>query len=175
MPHEQEDLSAPQDPAQPFPRISGALADQERTGGDPPPQSPGPQTVGHLAFPRAHRLVRRQDFLECYERGRRYHASGFLLFARPRSLTDDPWRLGLAVSKKVGCAVVRNRVKRVLREFFRLHGQDVPPGIDIVAVPKKNLDATALTLARTIVELRPLLARLRTDLARTDPGPLVGA
>lgn len=64
---------------------------------------------------------------------------------------------------------MRNRVKRVLREFFRLHGQDAPDGIDIVAVPKKNLDATALTLARASVELRPLLARIRADLTRAVP------
>jgi ribonuclease P protein component, eubacterial len=48
-----------------------------------------------------------------------------------------PWRLGLAVTRKTGCAVVRNRVKRVLREVFRLHQAVLPQGADIVVVPKR--------------------------------------
>ena len=65
--------------------------------------------------------------------------------------------------------MVRNRVKRVLREFFRLRRQAIPGGIDIVAVPKRNLNAAALTLVFASAELDPLLERIREDAARFAP------
>lgn len=85
------------------------------------------------------------------------------MLIRPASV---PWRLGLAVSKKVGRANVRNRVKRVLREFFRLNRPTLPNGFDIVAVPKRNLDVPGLTLASVAADLEPLLLRVRADLER---------
>jgi ribonuclease P protein component len=68
-----------------------------------------------------------------------------------------PWRLGLAVSKKVGIAVQRNRMKRVVREFFRLHQQAIPAGVDYVVVPKRKVNAPALTYSQLESELGALL------------------
>jgi ribonuclease P protein component len=66
--------------------------------------------------------------------------------------------MGLAVSKKIGRAVARNRIKRVLREFFRLHQASMPCGIDVVVVPKRHLRADAVTLGAVSSEILPLLA-----------------
>ena len=67
------------------------------------------------------------------------------------------WRLGLAVTRKTGCAVVRNRVKRVVREFFRLNQGRLVSGYDLVVVPKKTLQPLELTLAVAEREFSSLL------------------
>lgn len=58
-----------------------------------------------------------------------------------------PWRLGMAVTKKTGTAVRRNRVRRLIRECFRLEQARVESGYDYVVVPKRNLDPSLLNLS----------------------------
>lgn len=85
----------------------------------------------------------------------------------------EGFRLGLTVSRKVGRAVRRNRVRRVLREFFRLHQAEIGRPFDIVVVPKRNLDPATLDLALVEQEFQPVLARLARDNAAgtTDARP----
>ncbi|BDQ35134.1 ribonuclease P protein component [Pseudodesulfovibrio portus] len=101
----------------------------------------------------------------CYEQGRKHFTTSFILFVCKR---DEPFgglRLGLTVSKKMGHAVARNRIKRVVREYFRLHQFDFELPLDIVVVPKRNLEAKQLTLALATDEFTPLLTRIRKDAA----------
>jgi ribonuclease P protein component len=63
-------------------------------------------------------------------------------------------RLGLAVTRRLGKAVRRNRVKRLVREFFRRHKQQLPP-MDLVIMAKKG--AAALNYQQVEEELGPLL------------------
>ncbi|SOB59776.1 Ribonuclease P protein component [Pseudodesulfovibrio profundus] len=65
----------------------------------------------------------------------------------------------------MGNAVARNRIKRVVREYFRLHQYDFELPLDIVVVPKRNLEAKQLTLALAKEEFTPLLTRIRTEAA----------
>ncbi len=72
---------------------------------------------------------------------RLYSSSGqansyLVLYARKNHTATN--RVGLTVSKKLGCAVVRNRVRRRLREIYRLHEQQFAPGWDIVAVARSR-------------------------------------
>ncbi|GHV53226.1 hypothetical protein FACS1894206_03500 [Deltaproteobacteria bacterium] len=112
-----------------------------------------------MSFPPAHHLQKRADFLLCYDAGCRHYTKQFVVFARKRQ-EDGVWRLGLAVTRKTGCAVMRNRVKRVLREFFRLRQLMIVPGYDLVVTPKRTLQADKLTLTVAERELMPLLSVL---------------
>ena len=81
------------------------------------------------------RLRRRADYLTVQAEGLKLHGRHVLALARKRSDPDLSGRLGITVTKKVGNAVVRNRIKRLLREWLRLHGW-VPKGWDVVLVAK---------------------------------------
>ena len=89
--------------------------------------------------------------------GRRLHTRHFGLTLAP-SQGGHP-RLGLVVTKRLGKAVRRNRVKRLLREFFRRHKDQFPPE-DLIIMAKKG--ATALTYQQVQEELsRVLLTRVK--------------
>ncbi len=111
-----------------------------------------------LTWPRERRITRRAEYTACYDGGERRHTKYFIVFARSSGMAGNG-RLGLAVTKKCGNAVARNRIKRVLRSFFRLHQQEMPC-MDIVVTPKKHLRADKFSLALAETELLPLLGEL---------------
>ena len=84
---------------------------------------------------KAMRLRRRAEYVAIQKDGLKIHGRHMLALARKRSDPGLVGRLGITVTKKVGNAVVRNRVKRLVREWMRLHGW-VPAGWDIVVVAK---------------------------------------
>ena len=83
------------------------------------------------------RLRERVEYLSVQAAGAKVHGRHVLGIARKRPDPQLPGRLGLTVTKKVGNAVIRNRIKRLLREWLRLHGW-VPRGWDIVLVAKDS-------------------------------------
>lgn len=112
------------------------------------------------------RLTRRQEYLACYEQGKKYFTRSFVIFALRRHCTISPsagLRVGLTVSRKTGSAVKRNRVKRVLREFFRLYGREANAPLDLVVVPKRTLDPKRISLETAQQEFIPLLRRLEAE------------
>ncbi|MEF2230817.1 MAG: ribonuclease P protein component [Pseudodesulfovibrio sp.] len=121
--------------------------------------------MNRLGWGKERRLLKSPEFTACYEQGRKHFTRSFIVFALRRKQGRDGVRLGLTVSRKVGNAVARNRIKRVVREFFRLHQLDVDSPLDIVIVPKRNLEAKQLTLALATEEFTPLLSRLGTEAA----------
>jgi len=161
--HVEENLPAQQDPPQAHLRLPRPHEHPQRSRRHPSPPRQGAQEISSLVFPRRNRLVRRPDFVACYDKGRRLftkHFVLFVLFDLDRTASPEGWRLGLAVTRKTGSAVRRNRVKRVLREFFRLHRALMPDGVDVIAVPKRHLKPERVTLALVTQELLPLLAEL---------------
>ncbi len=87
-------------------------------------------------FPWRQRIVKSSDFRSLYNTGRRLDAGKFVLFGRPNTLGYH--RLGLTVSRKVGCAMVRNRVKRLFREIFRRSSAGLPCHFDFVVNAKRE-------------------------------------
>jgi ribonuclease P protein component len=83
---------------------------------------------------RRYRLTRSHDFDAVYRRGRSVSTRFLVLYWFPREDDADEPRLGLAVPKRVGTAVARNRVKRRLREVWRARLEKVPAGCDYVLV-----------------------------------------
>lgn len=88
-----------------------------------------------LGISKEMRLRRRAEFVAVQSTGLKLHGRHVLAMARNRSDPGLVGRLGITVTKKVGNAVVRNRIKRKLREWMRQNGW-VPTGWDIVLVAK---------------------------------------
>jgi len=109
-----------------------------------------------LKFRPAQRIRRHAEFQDVYEHGTRASGRYYTLFTKPNGLAVG--RLGIAATKRLGGAVVRNRAKRLIREVFRRN--DIAPGFDIVVVPRRELLSTSLTILehdyRTFVSRRLL-------------------
>ncbi len=81
-------------------------------------------------FPRAARILKEREFRRVYRRGARLKAFPLRFCVMQRA--EGPSRLGMAVSRKVGNAVVRNRWKRAVRETFRLNAHRLRVPCDVV-------------------------------------------
>jgi ribonuclease P protein component len=119
-------------------------------------------------FPRARRVRKRLDYLRIQNQGRRFSTPHFLVFTLPTppgpsstasSTASSTTRFGVTVSRKVGDAVTRNRVKRWIRESCRRWAAELPPTLDIVIVARPQ--AAGIGFAPTSAELASLTKRLR--------------
>ncbi len=103
-------------------------------------------------FPRRERLNRRKDFLAVYADGLRRAEQRFICYVARRE--GQGRKFGFAVSRKVGNAVARNRVKRFLREFYRTHRRLMPDDVYLVIVARPGCaDLTYQECKRTMRRL----------------------
>lgn len=84
-----------------------------------------------------HRLRSNEDFKKVYRNGKNYWNRNIVSYVMKNKL--DYTRIGFSVTKKIGNSVVRNRVKRRMREICRLNFNNIKDGYDIILIPKKNV------------------------------------
>ena len=109
--------------------------------------------VGPERFSKRARLLRRSEFLNLSRTGKKVYTSHFVVLSKTNDKGEN--RLGVTVSARVGKAVTRNRIKRLLREFFRRHSREVSSPQDIVIIARKG--AGELLLDEVTKELRGAL------------------
>ena len=112
---------------------------------------------GKANFPKQARLRKRPEFLNLSRWGKKIYGPHFLVITRPNERGEA--RLGVTVSSKVGNAVVRNRVKRLLRECLRRYRHQIVPSQDVLIIAKK--DAVNLSWHEVEIEFRDILIQNR--------------
>jgi ribonuclease P protein component len=90
-------------------------------------------------YPRGVRIVRKVDFDAVYRNGKRRTSSHFTVFLKANDLPES--RFGFSIKRALGGAVVRNRIRRRIREVVRLHREEISAGWDFVIHPKANVQS----------------------------------
>src|SRR5881398_850850 len=98
----------------------------------------GPGERGGRRRPRRQRLSRSAEFDRVYREGKSHANRYLVIYSFPRETDDASPRLGVSVGRKVGGAVERNRVKRLLREAFWATADELPDGHDFVLVARPD-------------------------------------
>lgn len=119
-------------------------------------------------YPRACRLLRRAEFEAVYQGGHRRASKHFVIFYLPQTALPASWgpvaeeirrrgvtRFGVSLKRSLGGAVVRNRIRRRIREITRLHRQEFSSGWDIVIHPRSTVATAPFGLLEE--ELRQLI------------------
>ncbi|HEX8917887.1 MAG TPA: ribonuclease P protein component [Chloroflexota bacterium] len=117
-------------------------------------------------LPREHRLTRSRDFVRVRRRGRSVGSGLATLYIVPAE--NDTVRVGFSVSKRVGKAVIRNRVKRLLREAVRRQLLSIRPGCDLVFIARPS---AAQATYRQVLDAVSYLLRRSGALCRPVPRP----
>ncbi len=177
---DEKDLPASQPPAKKNPRLHGTDGDDERAqrsqaparqGTPSPPRHDSAQAARlrtpvrkPQSFCAADRLHRSSEFARLQRNGVRAHSAHFVIYAG-RLDQDQRSRLGITASRRVGNAVVRNRLKRRVREWFRRTLRPtLPAGTSILVIARPG--AGELATAQLLAELGSAMQNIMRKLIR---------
>jgi len=110
-----------------------------------------------FAFRPAEHLRRPSDFRRVYERRRSASDAWLIVYGCENGLSF--LRLGLSVSRKIGAATKRNRLRRLYREAFRLTRREMPTGLDLVLIPRTAELPSLAELKQSLPKLVHQIAR----------------
>jgi len=120
------------------PKAVGSLPSATSATSAGPSESPN-QTGDTFGFPKSARLLKRREFRRVYDQGSRLTSSSFAVFFAARTPGPNGPRVGFTTPRAVGKAVVRNRLRRRLREAIRLELPRFPAPVDYVFHPRRSL------------------------------------
>jgi len=109
-----------------------------------------------FSFTKADRILKRSEFIALSKLGRKVQNTDFIAYFLPGQ--HDQSRLGITVTKKVGQAVERNRIKRLVREFFRLNRRCLSGRWDINVIAKRQ--SAGITSEKAFRSLQNLFDRI---------------
>lgn len=174
---DEKNLSTQQSAAEENARFHGPNGHPGRTPSVEAPESQGAQAPDSVdssqtaritptqrrRFGAAHRFHRRADFLRIRRAGLSSRSPHFVLYV-DKVCRPGPNRLGITASRQIGIAVVRNRLRRRIREYFRLDLSPRLPGVDVLVVARPG--AGELTMALIGAELGAAMASLHPRIGK---------
>ena len=110
-------------------------------------------------FERADRLLDSRDFQRISREGRRAASAEFVMIITPNACGDRS-RVGISASRRVGNAVVRNRIKRRVRDWFRRERESLPGNVDLVVIARNKASrlvengSVAMALDKTLARAK---------------------
>ncbi len=113
-----------------------------------PTPNPGPTAPPRLTFPKTRRILKRADFRKVYDQGFKVASSCFVAFCWQNPNPTAGPRVGFTTPRALGKAVLRNRMKRRLRETIRRRFSVLSPGWEIVW----NLRRSALAVPQSVLD-----------------------
>ena len=84
-----------------------------------------------------YKLRNNMEFKKVYNGGKNYWNRNLVLYVRKNNMENS--RIGYSITKKIGNSVVRNKVRRRVKEIYRLNVNNIKSGYDIILIPKKNI------------------------------------
>ncbi|ADL13834.1 ribonuclease P protein component [Acetohalobium arabaticum] len=104
------------------------------------------------SFPKSERLTKTHQFQQVYNHG--YSIANNLIVMYMLKKKQKQRRIGFSVSKKIGNAVVRNRIKRILKEIYRRNKNKLITNIDLVLIGRKRIsDSSYQEIKRAVFDL----------------------